>query len=120
MRHVRAIAVLVALAFFAIYVGAAYLLSQHSIATPLERLVTPGTRISNFLLQSVNQNGTVSGLLYIEYPLAYPNGTQMTLRVGDTIGYACNGTEWILASVNPANGTAVFSIVTTTSGPCPV
>lgn len=89
-------------------------------AGPLQMTVSPGTRISNFLLQRVNANDTVSGLLYIEYPVAYANGTPVTLRIGSSIGYACDATEWRLSAVDPYNGTATFSYVQTEKGHCPI
>ncbi len=122
---VRTALILVAFVLFVSFVGSlSYVLSFYntqSTLPPFSRVVTQGTRISNFLVQSVNvPNDTVSGLLYILYPPAYVNGTPKTLDAGDIIGYACDDSEWILTGVNANNDTAVFTEVVTKISPCPI
>ncbi len=61
-------------------------------STPMEFVnVTAGERISNFLITGVNQMN-VTGILYVEYPLAMKNGTYTTITMGESVGYACDGT----------------------------
>jgi hypothetical protein len=85
--------------------------------------VSPGERISNFLMEGTGTNGTnyvVYGLSYMEYPLATIKGTPVTLSIGDYIGYACDNSEFQLIAIN-ANGTAVFAHINTPHvGGCPV
>ncbi|MCL5239434.1 MAG: hypothetical protein M1286_03110 [Candidatus Marsarchaeota archaeon] len=115
---------LAAIVLFALYVGmVSFASAQVGTASPIpsEVSVGVGTRISNFLVQKVDPtNGTVSGLLYVIYPLAYVNGTKTALRRGDTIGYACDNTEWRLVGIDPGSGAALFSKIWTKPGPCPL
>ncbi len=84
--------------------------------------VRAGQRVSNFMAESVNySSGTVSGLLYIEYPVARNVGTNTTLHVNSTIGYACDNTQFKLESIY-SNSTALFVHInnTATIGGCPI
>jgi Domain of unknown function (DUF4382) len=85
-------------------------------------VVSGGNRVSNFLVQRIDYNSsTVSGLLYVQYPLATNVGENTTLHINDNVGYACDNTEFRLTSIY-ANGSAVFTHILTTStvGGCPI
>ncbi|HUY70288.1 MAG TPA: hypothetical protein VMV00_01825 [Candidatus Baltobacteraceae bacterium] len=78
-----------------------------------------GQRVSNFLIQYINQDN-VTGLSYIEYPLAMRNGTPRTLHVGDTVGYSCDNSTMMLTAIN--NGSAAFANLSSGAarGGCPI
>ncbi len=80
-----------------------------------------GQRVSNFLIEYVNP-GNVTGLIYVLYPLAAMQGTQRTLRIGDTVGYNCDGSLKMLTSINYGLGSATFTNASTGSryGGCPI
>ncbi|MDE1860963.1 MAG: DUF4382 domain-containing protein [Candidatus Micrarchaeota archaeon] len=85
-------------------------------------IVHGGQRVSNFLVQSVNySSGTVSGLLYVQYPVATNVGENVTLHISGYVGYACDNTEFRLTGVY-SNGTAAFTPIlnTSTPGGCPI
>lgn len=100
-------------------------ISQGNNGTEANNTVTVklGSRISNFLIQSVNYNNdTVSGLLYVMYPVARTVGANTVLQVGSTVGYSCDNTLSMLTGVN-ANGTATFRTIVNSSthiGGCPI
>ncbi len=83
--------------------------------------VHPGQEVSNFLVKNISySSGTVFGLIYIRYPVATSQGINTTLRAGNTVGYACDGTEFNLTSIN-SNDTATFThVFTSRVGGCPV
>ena len=81
-----------------------------------------GQRVSNFMIDNISySSGTVTGLLYIEYPVASNTGTNTVLHANDSIGYACDNTEFKLTSIY-SNGTAVFTKIQNTAKPggCPI
>lgn len=84
--------------------------------------VGDGARVSNFLVQNISYSlGAVSGLLYMEYPLASNVGANTTLHVNSTVGYACDNSEFVLTAIY-SNGTAAFTplLNTKTNAGCPV
>ncbi len=84
--------------------------------------VRTGQSVSNFLIQNISfSSGTVSGLLYIKYPVANNVGVNTILHVNSTVGYACDNTEFKLTVIN-SNNTAVFTSLlnTSTYGGCPI
>jgi Na+/H+ antiporter NhaC len=83
---------------------------QNQTNTTISNLVnrTIGERQSNFLIQAINP-ANVTGLIYIEYPVAYLNGTNKTIQIGDTVGYACDGTLAKLVEIIN-NTIAVFQL----------
>ncbi len=100
-------------------------INQSGNGTEMNNTVTvkAGGKISNFLVQGVNyNNATVSGLLYVMYPVAKTVGANTVLHIGSTIGYPCDNTLSMLTGVN-ANGTATFRTIINSSahvGGCPV
>lgn len=83
--------------------------------------IRPGDRLSNFLFQRLSPgNDSISGLSYMEYPLASLKGYPATLFVGNFIGYSCDGSEYQLLSINFSNESALFMHIATKSGMCPV
>ena len=85
-------------------------------------IVGSGQRISNFMVENVNySSGTVSGLLYIQYPVASNIGESATIRINDTVGYACDNTQYRLVNLY-VNGTASFAHdeSNATAGGCPI
>ncbi len=93
-------------------------LSFHYGRHGITESVVAGQRISNFMVERVNQNN-VTGLLYMMYPLARLNGTPETLEIGGTVGYLCDGTLAKLVAIE--SGTALFILNGTASGHgCPV
>ncbi len=81
--------------------------------------VAAGQRISNFQVLQVNPSNVI-GLLYIEYPVAYANGTRTAIYIGNTVGYACDGSLAKLVSIQ--NSTAFFMVNITTKSKygCPI
>lgn len=82
----------------------------------------PGNNVSNFMVRNISQvNGTVTGLIYVRYPVASSIGVPTTLHIGESVGYACDNTEARLTSINQ-NGTATFTMLLNTSRPggCPI
>ncbi len=90
-------------------------------AAPIE--AKAGERVSNFAIQRVDYNSSsVSGLLYVEYPVANNVGVNTTLHINSTVGYACDNTEFKLTGIY-ANNTALFTQMLNTSsgvGGCPI
>lgn len=93
------------ISFFVLYLGK----GSATISGPIAN-ATAGQRISNFLIERVNP-GNVTGLLYMEYPVARLNGTQYTVYVGNSVGYACDGT---LATLIAIHGDAAAFVLNTT------
>ncbi len=84
----------------------------------MTQYISAGQRISNFLIERVNA-ANVTGLLYQMYPLARSSGAQETLRIGDNVGYSCDGTFAQLVAIK--GGEAVFILDRTKYGVgCPV
>ncbi len=86
-------------------------------------VVSVGEKISNFMVQEISYtNMTVSGLLYTLYPLASNVGVSTTLHINGTVGYSCDNSNYILASIN-SNATAVFTKIqnnASATGKCPL
>lgn len=84
--------------------------------------VSAGSRIKNFVVQNIDYaNSTVTGLIYVQYPVASNIGVGTTLHVNSSVGYACDNSLAVLSNVN-ANNTATFYTLTNTStrGGCPI
>ncbi len=84
--------------------------------------VHAGQRISNFIAKNINYNTlTVSGLLYVEYPVASTKGVNTTIGINSTVGYRCDNTAFELVAIYP-NETALFISLPNTSaqGGCPI
>ncbi|MCL5429994.1 MAG: hypothetical protein M1504_00785 [Candidatus Marsarchaeota archaeon] len=79
-----------------------------------------GQQISNFYVETINaSNDSVYGLLYYEYPVARIQGYPATLYVGNTIGYACDGSEYQLVAVKSNPNVTIFVHNSTDTGKCP-
>ncbi len=80
-----------------------------------------GEREGSFLIQKIN-SGSVDGLWYQAYPVARNEGTPKTLRVGDDIGYACEGVSEKLTSINFSGQTITFTKIVGRPpvGGCPI
>ncbi len=90
--------------------------------TGINVVVRSGEKISNFAVQSINYSSmSVTGLLYVMYPVAFITGVQTTLHVNGTVGYACDNTLAMLTGIN-SNDTATFTEFTNTSSGhgCPI
>ncbi|MBI4225461.1 MAG: Hint domain-containing protein [Candidatus Sungbacteria bacterium] len=70
-----------------------------------------GEQEGSFLIQKINLD-TVEGLWYQQYPVAYGEGVPKTLRIGDDIGYACEGVSEKLVRIDFANQTVTFEKTT--------
>ena len=82
----------------------------------------PGQRLVNFLLHSVNANGTVTVYYYTYTPVTY-GGWLPTVRIvaiGQQAGYTCQGEAAYLNATDSNMGTAVFKLVKGRPIPCPV
>ncbi|MDE1825268.1 MAG: hypothetical protein KGH77_03165 [Candidatus Micrarchaeota archaeon] len=77
-----------------------------------------GEKVSNFLITKVNPEN-VTGILYVQYPLAYQNGTTTTIRIGESIGYSCDGTAARLIGINGTSAVFVLNITRSSYG-CPI
>ncbi|MDE1865349.1 MAG: DUF4382 domain-containing protein [Candidatus Micrarchaeota archaeon] len=85
-------------------------------------MATAGDRVSNFLVESVNYSSrTVFGLRYTLYPVATTVGANATIQVNDTVGYACDNSEWKLRDIY-SNDTALFVHIQNSPSPggCPI
>lgn len=80
-----------------------------------------GDREGSFLIQRINKN-SVQGLWYQAYPVASDKGVARTLKVGDNIGYACEGKSEIVSSIDVVKQTVTFTLKFTTPpvGGCPI
>ena len=80
-----------------------------------------GEQESSFLIQKINPD-SVEGLWYDAYPLSRPEGTPRTLRIGDDIGYGCEGVSEKLISINFSGQTIIFNKVVGKPpyGGCPI
>jgi len=92
-----------------------------------ERIIKKvGEQEGSFLIQKINPD-SVDGLWYEAYPVAttnqgyYPRISK-TLRIGDDIGYACEGVSEKLTSINFSGQTVTFNKIVGTppSGGCPI
>ncbi|MDE1761905.1 MAG: hypothetical protein KGH59_00175 [Candidatus Micrarchaeota archaeon] len=79
---------------------------------------TVGQRVSNFYITGINPTN-VTGILYMQYPVARANGTAYTVDLGGSVGYACDGTLATLASINAAGARFVFNKQKSAYG-CPI
>ncbi|MDE1833349.1 MAG: hypothetical protein KGH58_02935 [Candidatus Micrarchaeota archaeon] len=79
----------------------------------------PGQRVSNFLIQRIG-NDSVTGLIYVEYPLAAANGTPITLHLGATVGYNCDGTMEMFVGTDRGSATFVHASTGPVKGGCPI
>lgn len=75
-----------------------------------------GEKEGSFLIQKINLD-SVEGLWYQAYPVATNQGTPKTLRIGDDIGYACEGVSEKLTSIDFYGQKIIF---TKTLGPAPL
>ena len=82
----------------------------------------PGQRLLNFLLHSVNENGTITTYYYAYLPVVYRDQIPVieTVGVGELAGYTCRGESAYLEAANRNMGTALFKLVEGPPIPCPV
>ncbi len=91
-------------------------------ATNGEKIIKKvGEREGSFLVQKINTD-SVDGLWYQAYPVARMDGTARTLRVGDDIGYACEGISDKLTGIDFSAQTVTFTkiIGKRPVGGCPI
>jgi len=117
-EHIAAVLiVLVALA-----AGVWFFLSQETQGTggngTNETLVylSEGQRDGPFLAEKIYPDH-VDGLVFREYPIAFGNGTPITLRVGES---ASNGCDIILTLIRIEGSQAAFSKKIESGKPCPI
>jgi hypothetical protein len=94
-------------------------MSTSSIDLGTEVVANQNIRLDNFLILGVGIDN-VTGKIFTLYPLASANGTDKTLHIGDTIGYACDGTLAELAAINGTR--AIFTVLVSKpqQGGCPI
>ncbi len=82
---------------------------------------TVGETESTFLIQKINTD-SVDGLWFQAYPVPREEGTPRTLKIGDDIGYACEGISEILTAIDYAGQKVTFkkTISDKNSGACPI
>lgn len=122
--HILLIAIILVLVGTGVYVVST---RQTPTSTPVpsgEKIISKvGERVSSFLIQKIN-SASVEGLWSQAYPIEQPNdpGTPKTLRVGDDIGYACEGVSIKLISINFSGQTITFNKVVGQPpvGGCPI
>lgn len=80
-----------------------------------------GEQEGSFLIQKINPDN-VGGLWYQAYPVARGEGTSRTLRIGDDIGYACEGVSEKLTSIDFSGQRVTFTKIVgqRPSGGCPI
>ncbi len=81
--------------------------------------LTAWQRISNFKIEQINPTNVI-GLLYILYPVEYVNGTQTTLNIGDTVGYACDGSLAKLIAISNNTARFITNITAKSHYGCPI
>lgn len=89
-----------------------------------ERIIrTVGEKEGSFLIQKINPD-SVEGLWFVIYPIEKPNdpGTPKTLRIGDDIGYACEGISEKVTSIDFSGQKVTFTkiIGERPIGGCPI
>jgi len=77
-----------------------------------------GEKESSFLIRKINPD-SVNGLWFQAYPIERPNdpGAPKTLRIGDDIGYACEGVSEKLTGIDFQSHTVTFTKIV---GPPPL
>lgn len=80
-----------------------------------------GEKEGSFLIQKINLDN-VKGLWYQAYPVARGEGTPKTLRMGDDIGYACEGVSEKLVSIDFSGQMITFTKIVGQRpyGGCPI
>ena len=82
-----------------------------------------GDREGSFLVQSIKAD-RADGLWFEIYPIEKPNdpGVAKTVRIGDDIGYACEGVSEKLTSIDFVNQRVTFTKITSQPpvGGCPI
>lgn len=82
---------------------------------------TVGQREGSFLIQAVLPD-KVEGLWFEAYPVAREEGVPRTIRVGDNIGYACEGISIRVMWIDSVRGRVTFEKKTTetSNATCPI
>lgn len=99
--------------------------SPQQIAAPSgeEIIRTVGEKEGSFLIIKINRD-SVDGRWYQVYPIARPNdpGTPKTLKVGDDVGYACEGVSDKLTDIDFAGQKVTFIKIVGSPpiGGCPI
>ena len=97
--------------------------SDRSDAKQEEITMKIGDREGSFLLQKINSDN-LEGLWFKIYPVARDGdtGKPKTLRIGDDIGYSCEGISEKLSKIDFPNQTATFIKITgePSYGGCPI
>ena len=106
-----------------------YFVLTKQVAPPIqapgseEIIKKAGEQEGSFLINKINPDH-VEGLWFAIYPIERPDdpGIPKTLRVGDDIGYACEGVSEKLTSINFSGQTIIFTKITgrPTYGGCPI
>ncbi|MBS3113533.1 hypothetical protein J4448_00365 [Candidatus Woesearchaeota archaeon] len=80
-----------------------------------------GESESSFLIQKINLD-SVEGLWYNADPVPRPEGTPRTLRIGDDIGYTCEGISEKLTSIDFSDQKVTFTKIVGERplGGCPI
>ena len=80
-----------------------------------------GESESSFLIQKINLD-SIEGIWYEAYPVPRQEGTPKTLRIGDDIGYACEGISEKITNIDFSSQKVTFTkIVSEPSlGGCPI
>lgn len=79
-----------------------------AVGNPLTVIKTIGEKESSFLIQKINRD-SVDGLWSQAYPVATEEGTPKTLRIGDDIGYGCEGVSDKLTSIDFSGQRVTFT-----------
>lgn len=118
--------VLVAIAVIIISAGFYFFQTKKTVSpnTNSEEIVmTIGDREGSFLMQKINKD-SVDGLWYKIYPVTREGdlGEAKVLRIGDNIGYQCEGISEILTKIDFEKQTATFlkTINEPPVGGCPI
>ncbi len=80
-----------------------------------------GEKEGSFLIQKIN-SASIEGLWYQEYPVGREVGEPRTLRIGDDIGYACEGVSEKFTSIDFPGQKVTFTKITSQPpyGGCPI
>jgi hypothetical protein len=78
-----------------------------------------GDTVGYYTIQAIHAD-RLEGLYRYPYPVAQGEGEPKTLRVGETVGAACEGRTYTLAAIDAAGASATFTQNTLEPSYCPI
>ena len=78
-----------------------------------------GDTVGYYTIQEIHPD-RLEGRYRYPYPVARDEGEPRTLRVGDTVGAACEGRTYTLAAIDAAGASATFTVNVSEPSYCPI